>query len=224
MNAEPPGTERKRGADAQTPFSSVSERHPHPVLTTTQQRKRLVLPYTLQCLRCQTYIQRGRKLTVRRESSTAVHAPSEHRNWRYLLCCPRCRARFALRPRKDAHLYSLESSDSTEPLLVRNADLIAPQAHENPSSVPDELDAAITGFMQEMQNPRNVRTEHETLPYKLTDTSAKSSVVKRARRASRSLPGPSLAQFLTSAESIFDEEPLWNNSSSVDNSTSNFNV
>jgi hypothetical protein len=173
-----------------------------------QQLKRFVLPFTLQCRKCQTYLHRGRKVTAKREQAQAAQGTRQRRYWRYVLRCPKCGGKFALLPRNNAE-YDLESVEASSQLLVQLADPLADSAGDYEAEPSDTLETAVIDFLNETESLGSARS-----PYPSQGESQHHEHLNKQHRSGahaaeiRKRP-LFLDAFLGAAESIFDEEPLW---------------
>lgn len=185
-------------------------------------QKRLVLPLTLQCRQCQTYIQRGKKFTAKRERVLGERTTNQRSCWRYLVHCPACGVKFALRPRADASQYGLESVEPSTSPPVRLVDALdggAGGGAGGPATCTtdalDTLETAIAAFIDETETLGSagalVTSSGDTRVHESTAEQRHERVNRSATTLSTEADHhPSfLDPFLVAVEPIFDEEPLW---------------
>ncbi|KAF6002656.1 hypothetical protein F1559_001149 [Cyanidiococcus yangmingshanensis] len=168
-------------------------------------QKRLVLPLTLQCRQCQTYIQRGKKFTAKREQVRGERTTNQ-------------RIKFALRPRDDASRYGLESVEPPTSPPVRLVGALDDDGGGPANCTTDALDTletAIAAFIDETETLGSAGALETSSGDARAHESTAEQRHERVNRPATTLSTEAdhhlsfLDPFLVAVEPIFDEEPLW---------------
>ncbi|KAK4531429.1 hypothetical protein CCYA_CCYA08G2286 [Cyanidiococcus yangmingshanensis] len=181
-------------------------------------QKRLVLPLTLQCRQCQTYIQRGKKFTAKREQVRGERTTNQRSYWRYIVHCPGCGVKFALRPRDDASRYGLESVEPPTSPPVRLVGALDDDGGGPANCTTDALDTletAIAAFIDETETLGSAGALDTSSGDARAHERTAEQRYERVNRSATTLSTEAdhhlsfLDPFLVAVEPIFDEEPLW---------------